>query len=84
MSTPKSINSLLLVCIYIIPFIPSLPLLTTIKGSYHFQNFRGKVSMEAIDSVLNPLRESAKDSVMLVMCCHKPDPKEFSKLRFVL
>nr|POE92634.1 protein transport protein sec61 subunit gamma [Quercus suber] len=31
--------------------------------------------MEAIDSVFNPLREFAKDSVCLVKRCHKPDHK---------
>ncbi|XP_061360704.1 protein transport protein Sec61 subunit gamma isoform X1 [Gastrolobium bilobum] len=36
--------------------------------------------MEAIDSVFDPLREFAKDSVRLVKRCHKPDRKEFSKV----
>lgn len=31
--------------------------------------------MEAIDSVFDPLREFAKDSVRLVKRCHKPDRK---------
>ncbi|KAK7372559.1 hypothetical protein VNO80_05942 [Phaseolus coccineus] len=36
--------------------------------------------MDAIDSVFDPLREFAKDSVRLVKRCHKPDRKEFSKV----
>ncbi|KAG0473980.1 hypothetical protein HPP92_015837 [Vanilla planifolia] len=36
--------------------------------------------MDALDSVVDPLREFAKDSVRLVKRCHKPDRKEFSKL----
>uniref|UniRef100_A0A0E0ACP5 Protein transport protein Sec61 subunit gamma n=1 Tax=Oryza glumipatula TaxID=40148 RepID=A0A0E0ACP5_9ORYZ len=36
--------------------------------------------MDAIDSVVDPLREFAKDSVRLVKRCHKPDRKEFSKV----
>ncbi|MBA0819002.1 hypothetical protein Gohar_021463, partial [Gossypium harknessii] len=31
--------------------------------------------MDAIDSVFDPLREFAKDSVRLVKRCHKPDRK---------
>ncbi|KAJ6876387.1 hypothetical protein NC652_035684 [Populus alba x Populus x berolinensis] len=31
--------------------------------------------MDAIDSVVDPLREFAKDSVRLVKRCHKPDQK---------
>ena len=31
--------------------------------------------MDAIDSVVDPLREFAKDSVRLVKRCHKPDRK---------
>ena len=34
-----------------------------------------KGEMEAIDSVFDPLREFAKDSVRLVKRCHKPDRK---------
>ncbi|KAK7818577.1 protein transport protein sec61 subunit gamma-2 [Quercus suber] len=33
--------------------------------------------MEAIDSVFDPLREFAKDSVRLVKRCHKPDRKDY-------
>ncbi|CAJ1971085.1 unnamed protein product [Sphenostylis stenocarpa] len=36
--------------------------------------------MDAVDSVFDPLREFAKDSVRLVKRCHKPDRKEFSKV----
>ncbi|KAK8664075.1 hypothetical protein V6N13_083878 [Hibiscus sabdariffa] len=36
--------------------------------------------MDAIDSVFDPLREFAKDSVRLVKKCHKPDQKEFTKV----
>ncbi|PPD68227.1 hypothetical protein GOBAR_DD34896 [Gossypium barbadense] len=36
--------------------------------------------MDAIDSVFDPLREFAKDSVRLVKRCHKPDRKEFTKV----
>ncbi|VAH33123.1 unnamed protein product [Triticum turgidum subsp. durum] len=31
--------------------------------------------MDAVDSMVDPLREYAKDSVRLVKCCHKPDRK---------
>ena len=34
--------------------------------------------MDAIDSVVDPLREFAKDSVRLVKRCHKPDRKGIS------
>ncbi|KAM5573308.1 protein transport protein Sec61 subunit gamma [Rosa sericea] len=36
--------------------------------------------MDAIDSVVDPLREFSKDSIRLVKRCHKPDRKEFSKV----
>ncbi|KAM0943359.1 putative protein translocase complex, SecE/Sec61-gamma subunit [Dioscorea sansibarensis] len=36
--------------------------------------------MDALDSVVDPLREFAKDSVRLVKRCHKPDRKEFTKV----
>ncbi|KAG6573134.1 Protein transport protein Sec61 subunit gamma, partial [Cucurbita argyrosperma subsp. sororia] len=36
--------------------------------------------MDAVDSVVDPLREFAKDSVRLVKRCHKPDRKEFTKV----
>ncbi|KAJ4792036.1 Protein transport protein Sec61 subunit gamma [Rhynchospora pubera] len=40
--------------------------------------------MDAIDSVVDPLREFAKDSIRLVKRCHKPDRKGFfpSPFRF--
>ncbi|KAJ4754974.1 Protein transport protein Sec61 subunit gamma [Rhynchospora pubera] len=40
--------------------------------------------MDAIDSVADPLREFAKDSIRLVKRCHKPDRKGFftSPFRF--
>ena len=31
--------------------------------------------MDAVDSVVDPLREFAKDSIRLVKRCHKPDRK---------
>ncbi|KAG5617887.1 hypothetical protein H5410_017711 [Solanum commersonii] len=36
--------------------------------------------MDALDSVFDPLRDFAKDSVRLVKRCHKPDRKEFTKV----
>nr|GMC50858.1 protein transport protein SEC61 subunit gamma [Ipomoea batatas] len=36
--------------------------------------------MDALDTVFDPLRDFAKDSVRLVKRCHKPDRKEFSKV----
>ncbi|VVA33160.1 PREDICTED: transport [Prunus dulcis] len=36
--------------------------------------------MDAIDSVVDPLREFSKDSIRLVKRCHKPDRKEFTKV----
>ncbi|KAK9090105.1 hypothetical protein Sjap_023282 [Stephania japonica] len=36
--------------------------------------------MDALDSVVDPLRDFAKDSLRLVKKCHKPDQKEFSKV----
>ncbi|KMS97701.1 hypothetical protein BVRB_5g124460 [Beta vulgaris subsp. vulgaris] len=38
--------------------------------------------MDAIDSVVDPLREFSRDSIRLVKRCHKPDQKEFSKVAF--
>jgi protein transport protein SEC61 subunit gamma-like protein len=37
--------------------------------------------MDAVDSVVDPLREFAKDSVRLVKRCHKPDRKGRSPAR---
>lgn len=36
--------------------------------------------METLDSVMDPIREFAKDSVRLVKRCHKPDRKEFNEV----
>ncbi|KAJ0984946.1 hypothetical protein J5N97_003302 [Dioscorea zingiberensis] len=36
--------------------------------------------MDALDSIVNPLREFSKDSARLVKRCHKPDRKEFTKV----
>ncbi|KAJ8648947.1 protein transport protein Sec61 subunit gamma-like protein [Cinnamomum micranthum f. kanehirae] len=36
--------------------------------------------MDALDSVVDPLRGFAKDSARLVKRCHKPDRKEFTKV----
>ncbi|XP_044957248.1 protein transport protein Sec61 subunit gamma-like [Hordeum vulgare subsp. vulgare] len=36
--------------------------------------------MDVVDSVVEPLREFAKDIVRLVKRCHKPDRKEFTKV----
>ncbi|KAL9288022.1 putative protein translocase complex, SecE/Sec61-gamma subunit [Arabidopsis thaliana] len=38
------------------------------------------MDMDAIDSVVDPLRDFAKDSIRLVKRCHKPDRKEFTKV----
>ncbi|XP_043710437.1 protein transport protein Sec61 subunit gamma [Telopea speciosissima] len=38
--------------------------------------------MDSLDSVVDPLREFAKDSYRLVKRCHKPDRKEFTKVAF--
>lgn len=38
--------------------------------------------MDTVESIVNPVREFAKDSVRLVKRCHKPDRKEFSKVAF--
>uniref|UniRef100_A0A0E0ITU0 Uncharacterized protein n=1 Tax=Oryza nivara TaxID=4536 RepID=A0A0E0ITU0_ORYNI len=37
-------------------------------------------AMDAVDSVVDSLREFAKDSICLVKHCHKPDRKEFTKV----
>jgi hypothetical protein len=37
--------------------------------------------MDAVDSVVDPLREFAKDSVRLVKRCHKPDRKGEARLQ---
>ncbi|KAF8095048.1 hypothetical protein N665_0343s0008 [Sinapis alba] len=37
-------------------------------------------SIDAIDSVVDPLRDFANDSIRLVKRCHKPDRKEFTKV----
>ncbi|KAF8036972.1 hypothetical protein BT93_B0024 [Corymbia citriodora subsp. variegata] len=42
----------------------------------------GNGRMDAVDSVVDPLRDFAKDSVRLVKRCHKPDRKEFTKVAF--
>ncbi|KAG0591448.1 hypothetical protein M758_1G173400 [Ceratodon purpureus] len=36
--------------------------------------------MEAVDTVVRPMKDFAKDSIRLVKRCHKPDRKEFSKV----
>ncbi|XP_044984402.1 protein transport protein Sec61 subunit gamma-like [Hordeum vulgare subsp. vulgare] len=36
--------------------------------------------MDAVDSVVDPLLQFAKDIVRLVKRCHKPDRKEFTKV----
>ncbi|XP_059629231.1 protein transport protein Sec61 subunit gamma-1-like [Cornus florida] len=36
--------------------------------------------MDALDSVVDPLRDFAKNSQRLVKKCHKPDRKEFTKV----
>ncbi|GAB2213405.1 hypothetical protein Droror1_Dr00021447 [Drosera rotundifolia] len=38
--------------------------------------------MDSLDSVVDPLRDLAKDSVRLVKRCQKPDRKEFTKVAF--
>ncbi|KAF7078485.1 hypothetical protein CFC21_082911 [Triticum aestivum] len=39
--------------------------------------------MDAVDSVVDPLREFAKDSVRLVKRCHKPDRKDLTPYGFL-
>uniref|UniRef100_A0A7N0SZD7 Protein transport protein Sec61 subunit gamma n=1 Tax=Kalanchoe fedtschenkoi TaxID=63787 RepID=A0A7N0SZD7_KALFE len=36
--------------------------------------------MDSLDSVVDPLRDFAKDSIRLVTRCHKPDRKEYTKV----
>ncbi|BBN03947.1 protein transport protein SEC61 subunit gamma and related proteins [Marchantia polymorpha subsp. ruderalis] len=36
--------------------------------------------MEAVDTVVRPVKEFAKDSIRLVKRCHKPDRREFTKV----
>ncbi|EFJ23223.1 hypothetical protein SELMODRAFT_228208 [Selaginella moellendorffii] len=36
--------------------------------------------MEAVDVVVRPMKEFAKDSLRLVKRCHKPDRKEYTKV----
>lgn len=36
--------------------------------------------MEAVDYVVRPVQNFAKDSIRLVKRCHKPDRKEFTKV----
>ena len=38
--------------------------------------------MDAVDSVISPIKDFAKDSICLVKRCHKPDRKEFTKVAF--
>lgn len=40
--------------------------------------------MDALDSVFDPLRDFAKDSVRLVKRCHKPDRKGNAPLNLIL
>ncbi|EYU43046.1 hypothetical protein MIMGU_mgv1a016610mg [Erythranthe guttata] len=49
------------------------------KKAKKIQIYR-KEKMDALDSVFDPLRDFAKDSVRLVKRCHKPDRKEFTKV----
>ncbi|KAL7602598.1 protein transport protein Sec61 subunit gamma-1 [Lactuca sativa] len=44
------------------------------------RRFLDASTMDAIDSVIDPLRGFAKDSARLVKRCHKPDRKEFTKV----
>ncbi|MQL83592.1 hypothetical protein Taro_016083 [Colocasia esculenta] len=62
-------------------FASALPLLLICHYfSARSTSIQGK--MDVIDSAVDPLREFAKDSVRLVMRCHKPDRKEFTKVAF--
>ncbi|GJP30922.1 hypothetical protein CLOM_g7320 [Closterium sp. NIES-68] len=36
--------------------------------------------MEAVEYVVKPVQDFAKDSIRLVKRCHKPDRKEFTKV----
>ncbi|KAH7372433.1 hypothetical protein KP509_17G004100 [Ceratopteris richardii] len=38
--------------------------------------------MDAVEGMISPIKEFAKDSVCLVKRCHKRDQKEFSKVAF--
>ncbi|KAI5065192.1 hypothetical protein GOP47_0019887 [Adiantum capillus-veneris] len=38
--------------------------------------------MDAVEGVITPIKDFAKDSVRLVKRCHKPDRKEFTKVAF--
>lgn len=40
----------------------------------------GVFRMEAVDTVVRPVKEFAKDSIRLVKRCHKPDRREFTKV----
>ncbi|RYR03948.1 hypothetical protein Ahy_B06g083400 [Arachis hypogaea] len=49
--------------------------LSSSKFNFSFESTRQ--TMDAIDSVFEPLRGFSKDSVRLVKRCHKPDGKEY-------
>ncbi|KAH7865759.1 hypothetical protein Vadar_010826 [Vaccinium darrowii] len=48
----------------------------------NFHDLAEGLAMDALDSLIDPLREFAKDSTRLVKRCHKPDQKEFTKVAF--
>ncbi|CAD5328971.1 unnamed protein product [Arabidopsis thaliana] len=54
--------------------------ITNNKNETHKKEKKKRRDMDAIDSVVDPLRDFAKDSIRLVKRCHKPDRKEFTKV----
>lgn len=50
------------------------------RGAAKQKEKKKRRRMDALDTVFDPLRDFAKDSVRLVKRCHKPDRKEFSKV----
>lgn len=49
--------------------------LVNVRFGSDFERERIREEMDALDSVVDPLRDFAKDSVRLVKRCHKPDRK---------
>ncbi|CAL5325428.1 unnamed protein product [Camellia sinensis] len=62
-----------------LPDLTPLSLSRSLSLSWNFLSTYAEI-MDALDSVFDPLREFAKDSVRLVKRCHKPDRKEFTKV----
>ncbi len=88
-SVPAIFSSLCRVRVFVLDFVPGVfrpqfgiwpfYFCGVVKGFFlvcwGLWRARADVAMEAVDSVVTPIKEFAKDSVRLVNRCHKPDRK---------